>query len=429
MTSARILAFHSLMKSARDGKYSNLEVNATLEKAGLPSEERALYTRLYLGVTEKKITLDYLLSRISSIPLNQVEQEVLCLLELGAYQILYMDRIPHHAAIFETVELGKSVCRSAVSYINAILRKLSADKENILSYLDIPGKKGLALRYGYPKWMITLWQESYGKDRCESILKAQNTPPALTLRVNTLKISVKKYADELTKQKIPFHQNPLCKNGITVDKNLSPTDLYGFEEGLFFIQDAAAQHAIDRLGAKPGDKVLDLCASPGGKSFGAAMDMEGNGDILSFELYESRLPLICEGAKRLGIEILRAEQNDSSLLRADLKESFDRVICDVPCSGYGTIAKKPDIRHKSPEEAEALPPLQRAILEVGAASTKKGGRLVYSTCTLNPAENEDITNGFLRDHPEFVRIGKAETIFPAGGENDGFFCDLLERCL
>ena len=159
------------------------------------------------------------------------------------------------------------------------------------------------------------------------------------------------------------------------------------------------------------------------------MDLCGEGEILSLELYESRLSLISEGAKRLGINILRAEQNDSSRIREDLKDRFDRVICDVPCSGYGTIAKKPDIRHKNPADAEDLPVLQRSILEAGASATKKGGRLVYSTCTLNPVENKQITDAFLADHPEFVRIGEAETIFPVGGENDGFFCDLLERCL
>ncbi len=429
MNSARALAFRSLVKSTREGKYSNLELNATLEKEGLSSEERALYARLYLGVTEKKITLDYLLSRISSIPLNEVETEVLCLLELGAYQILYMDRIPNRAAIFETVELGKSACRSAANYINAVLRKLSDSQEEILSYLDVPGKKGLALRYGYPKWMITLWQNAYGKARCESILRAQNTPPALTLRINTLKISVEEFCEKLEENGILFHRNPLCKNGITLEKSVPPTALYGFDEGLFFIQDAAAQHAIDKLGAKAGERVLDLCASPGGKSFGAAMDMEGEGEILSCELYESRLSLILEGAARLGIKMIRAEQNDSSLPRQDFTEVFDRVICDVPCSGYGTIAKKPDIRHKSAKDAESLPALQRAILETGANATKKGGRLIYSTCTLNPDENEGVTDAFLRDHPEFLRIGEAETIFPVGGENDGFFCDLLERCL
>lgn len=429
MNSARALACRSLVKSTREGKYSNLELNATLEKEGLSSEERALYARLYLGVTEKKITLDYLLSRISSIPLNEVDTEVLCLLELGAYQILYMDRIPDRAAIFETVELGKKACRSAANYINAVLRKLSEHQEEILSYLDVPGKKGLALRYGYPKWMVSLWQNAYGKERCESILKAQNTPPALTLRINTLKISVADFCEKLGERGILFHRSPLCKNGITLEKSIPPTALYGFDEGLFFIQDAAAQHAVDRLGAKAGERILDLCASPGGKSFGAAMDMGGQGEILSCELYESRLSLLLEGAARLGIQIIHAEQNDSSLPRPDFTNAFDRVICDVPCSGYGTIAKKPDIRHKSAAEAESLPALQRAILETGADATKKGGRLLYSTCTLNPDENEGVTDAFLLDHPEFVRIGKAETIFPVGGENDGFFCDLLERCL
>lgn len=429
MISARTLAFRSLVKSAEEGKYSNLELNSTLEKDGLASEERALYARLYLGVTEKKITLDYLLSRISTVPLNQVETEVLCLLELGAYQILYMDRIPDHAAIFETVEIGKKACRGAVSYLNAVLRKLSAEKEEVLSYLNLPGKKGLALRYGYPKWMVSLWQDAYGKETCRQILQAQNTPPALTIRINTLKTTVAEYCAALDRLEIPYHKNPLCQNGITLDRAIPPTSLYGFEEGLFFVQDAAAQHAIDKLAARAGDSVLDLCASPGGKSFGAAMDMEGKGEILSLELYESRLRFITEGAKRLGITILHAEQNDSSIIREDFKERFDRVICDVPCSGYGTIAKKPDIRHKNPADATTLPALQYAILEAGAAATKKGGRLVYSTCTLNPAENERITDAFLQNHPSFIRVGQAETIFPAGGENDGFFCDLLERCL
>ncbi len=427
MTSARKEAFLSLTKSIKDKKYSNLEMNVTLEKDTLSSEDRSLYTRLYLGVLEKKITLDYLFSRISTIPINTLTPEVLSLLEMGAYQILYMDRIPDHAAIFETVEMAKKACPQGAKFINAILRRISREKESIFSYLDLPGKKGLALKYGYPRHLVSLWQNAYGKETCEKILIAQNTPAPLTLRVNTLKIGMEAFCEKLREEGIPFHKNSLCKNGITLEKTIAPTAIYGFESGLFFIQDAAAAHAIDRLSVKKGESVLDLCASPGGKSFAAAMDMENCGSILSLELHKSRLDMIRKGAEKLGITILKAEANDSSLIREDLREKFDCVICDVPCSGYGTIAKKPDIRHKDPKDAAFLPPIQKKILESGADALKKGGRLLYSTCTLNPAENEDITNEFLSLHPEFVRVGNAETILPNGGENDGFFCDLLEK--
>jgi 16S rRNA (cytosine967-C5)-methyltransferase len=203
----------------------------------------------------------------------------------------------------------------------------------------------------------------------------------------------------------------------------------GYEEGFFFIQDAAAQHAIDRLSPQPGEAILDLCSAPGGKSFAAAMDMNGSGTILSADLHPVRLEKMKNGMKRLGLTCIQTVKNDASLPCDQWKEKFDRVICDVPCSGYGTIAKKPDIRHKDPADANLLPALQATILENGASALKKGGRLLYSTCTLNPKENEEVTDSFLQRHPEFKRIGEKETIFPIGGENDGFFCDILEKTI
>ncbi len=429
MNQARLLAFRSLTRSLRDGAFPNLESDQTLRKASLSPEDRSLYEKLYLGVVEKKIPLDYLLSRISQIPLNQLSPEVLSLLELGAFQVLFLDRVPDRAAIFEAGEMAKKHCPQALSYLNAMLRRLSREKETLFSLLDHPGKKGLSLRFGYPKWMVGLWQEAYGKEQCLSIMEAQNQKAALTLRVNTLKISLSEYEQLLKKEEIPYHANPLCRNGFTLETKGHPSQLPGFEEGLFFVQDAAAQRAVDRLGARPGERILDLCAAPGGKSFGAAMDMEGQGEILSFELHASRLDLIQKGARRLGISIIRAQKNDSTQLLQECVGIFDRVICDVPCSGYGVIAKKPDIRHKEKEEAAGLPELQLAILESGATALKAGGVILYSTCTLNPEENEGVTEKFLSRHPQFRRIGKAETIFPVGGENDGFFCDLLEKTI
>ena len=361
MNRARLAAFRSLLKSTASGSYSNLETEATLRSEALSDADRNLYNRLYLGVIEKKITLDYLLSRISTAPLHTMEPEVLCVLELGAYQILYLDRIPDHAAIFESGEIAKVFCRHALPLINAVLRRISNEKDTIFSLLDQPGKKGLSLRLGYPKHLITLWQDAYGKETALAIMEAQNARAPLTLRINTLKITLKDYASLLTDRGIAHHQNPICRQGITLEENQNPTQLPGFEEGLFFVQDAAAQRAVDLLEAKPGHKVLDLCAAPGGKSFGAAMDMEGIGSILSIELHPSRTKLIEEGAHRLGISILKAESGDSTVPNEAHRGSFDRVICDVPCSGYGVIAKKPDIRHKNKEEADTLPPVQKAF--------------------------------------------------------------------
>lgn len=427
MNRARTLAFRSLTKFRKDGSYTNLETSAVLEKNKLSEEDKNLFSKLFLGVVEKRITLDFLLSRLSSIPLNTLSAEVLSLLEMGLYQILYLDRIPDHAAIFETVELAKKFIPEAAGFLNAVLRRAAKEKESLPEYLLLPGKKGLSLRYSYPRWLVSLWCEAYGKEKCEEILIAQNCPPPLTLRVNTLKISLEEFQAVLSEKKIPFHRNPLCKNAITLEKNLHPASLFGFEEGLFFVQDAAAGSAIDRLGIKKGQRVLDLCAAPGGKSFAAACDMENEGEIRAFDLHPSRLSLIKQGAERLGIAVLTAEANDSSLPREDLKEKFDRVICDVPCSGYGTIAKKPDIRHKKKEEAENLPALQLSILKAGADALKAGGRILYSTCTLSPEENEGVTDAFLAQNPNFHRIGLPETVFPRGGENDGFFHDLLEK--
>ncbi len=427
ITPARRYAHKSLVRAIREKAFSDLEIDRTLRRNLLQGEDRALYSRLYFGVIEKKITLDWFLSQLCDTPLNRCEPELLALLELGLYQILFADRIPDHAAIHESVEIAKSSCREASGLVNAVLRRAAREKEALWQMLPTKGKKALSIRYGYPRWMISLWQEAYGAERCLEILEAQNTPAPLTLRIHPQKTSVAEYEKILSENGIASTRNPLSEHALTVKAVQSPAALPFYDEGFFFVQDAAAQHAIDRLSPQEGEAVLDLCAAPGGKSFAAALAMNNRGQILSLELYEHRLERIRSGAERLGIDILRAEQSDSSKPHAALSGRFDRVICDVPCSGYGTIAKKPDIRHKNPDDAKALPELQMKILESGADALKAGGRLLYSTCTLSPAENEEVTDSFLERHPEFSRIGSAETIFPIGGVCDGFFCDLLEK--
>lgn len=424
---ARRAAFEELVKFFREEKFSHLALDAAVERHGFTGADRALFTRLYCGVIEKKICADYLLSQLSSLPLNRVECEVLVLLELGLYQILWMDRVPDRAAVNECVELAKATKSSSSPFVNAVLRRATAEKETLPQLLDLPGKKGLALRESFPRYLVSLWIRQYGKETAERICREQNGPAALTLRVNTLKTDRARYGALLTEAGIPWHENPLCRNGITLEQRLSPTALPGWDEGLIFVQDAAAQRAADLLDAQPGEVVLDLCAAPGGKSFSAALDMADRGRVIAMDLYPARVNLIREGADRLGLTCLEAASGDATVPLREWEGKADRVLCDVPCSGFGVIAKKPDIRLRPKEERQALPSVQLAILKAGSRALRPGGRLVYATCTLNREENEDVVNAFLEENPAFHRIREAETLFPKAGENDGFYVDVMEK--
>lgn len=422
----RALVFRSLQKTFQNRAFSNLESDSVLKNATLSPKDRAFYTALYLGVIEKKITIDYLLSRFCSLPFPELDENVKILLEMGVFQILFWDRVPDRAAIFESGELAKKKAPRAQGFVNAVLRKIAAEKETIPALLDFPGKKGLSLRYSYPKWLVSLWIDAYGKEKCEAILKAQNQKAALTLRVNTQRISQTELEDKFLQNGVAFHRNAVCEGALTIESKSDPTAIPGFAEGLFFVQDAAAQRAMAKLAVQKGDFVIDVCAAPGGKSFSAAIDAGPAGKVISLELHANRLELIRKGARQLGLS-LETGENDSTLAIPRFENRADRVICDVPCSGYGVIAKKCDIRLKQPEDSAGLPEIQYKILAASAQYVKPGGKLLYATCTLNPQENEEISSAFLAGHPEFERCGEAETIFPRGGENDGFFADVLER--
>lgn len=427
--SARRAAFVELVAFFREEKYLGPALDAAGEKYDLSPRDKKLFTRLFCGVVERKITMDYLLSRFSDIPLNRLAPEVLILLELGLYQILYLDRVPDSAAVNECVSLAKRQSPRAAGFVNAVLRRAALQKEKVPALLELPGSKGLALRESYPRRLVSQWMEQYGRERAEEICRAQNAPAALTLRVNTLKTTREDYAAQLSAAGIPHHFSPLCKSGVTLETSLSPVELPGWDEGLAFVQDSAAQYAADRVEAKPGETVLDLCAAPGGKSFSLAMDMADRGTLIALELHPHRAEKIREGAGRLGLRCITVAEGDATLPLPAWEGKADRVLCDVPCSGSGVIAKKPDIRLKKQEDPAVLIATQRAILEAGSRAVKPGGRLVYATCALNKTENEGVTDAFLEDNPGFHRVTQPVTLFPRAGENDGFFTDVMERDL
>ena len=426
---ARELALNSLLRTEKENRFSNLESAAALENSPLSPADRKLYAALYFGVIERRVTLDWLISLHSRREAEKISKKVRNILRLGLYQLFFTDRIPQSAAVNESVRLAKSAEPASAGFVNAVLRAACRAGRVPLDALG-DSTPELSKKFSYPEWMISLWRRAYGDRRAVEIMEQQNVRSPLFLRVNTLRTDRERLKELLEKEGFEVSLSPICDTALTVGDAGALIRSPLFEKGLFFVQDAASQLACRLLDPKPGQKVADVCACPGGKSFSAAILMENRGSVLSLDLHSSKLPLIEVGAKRLGLGIITSSAHDSSTAITELAGSFDRVICDVPCSGLGVIAKKPDIRSKNESDVHRLPEIQTKILDASAEYLRPGGILLYSTCTLNPDENEKITNAFLGRRKDFARVSGQKlpmTLFPRRGENDGFFIDLLIR--
>ena len=426
---ARKIALDVLLRCEKDTGYSNLALDAALTREELTAADRALVTELVFGVIERKITLDHCIAALSSKRPEKLESVVLGLIRLGLYQIIYLDRVPNYAAVNESVNIAPKRARG---FVNAILRSFM--RQGIPSLPDDP-VEAMSVRHSYPVALCELFCAEFGADRAESVLEAMNSRPAPTFRVNTLKADRESVIAELKEQGIDARASERVPHGILTDGG-AVARLEGLHGGRFFVQDEASQLCCEALGAKEGDTVLDICAAPGSKSFGAAINMHNKGQVVSFDLHKSKLSLIEKGAKRLGIDIIEVRESDGRVRRDELVGQADRVICDVPCSGYGVIAKKPEIRYKNPEETEALPKIQYAILENCSAYVKPGGTLVYSTCTILDRENGQNVRRFLDSHSDFYpenftvcgrEYAALTTLMPDTDETDGFFIARLRR--
>ena len=424
----REAALLSLIRCSEGNKFSNLEVDSAIKKYGFDGSDRAFFTALVYGVIEKQITLDYVLSKFVSKPLDKIEPKIVQILRLGAYQILFLDRIPDSAACNESVELAKQYTHKGTSgFVNGVLRNIARNKSSI-EYPPKNTAEYYSVKYSCPVWLCKMWRDMYGDEICERSLEGVNRNPRMTLRTNTLKISRDGLIEALRSLGISCEPTALSPYGITLSEFIPTADITPIADGLCFVQDESSQLCAYAAGAKAGDTVIDTCSCPGGKSFGMAMDMVNEGKIYSFDLHESKLSLVDGGAKRLGIDIIKTGVQNGSVRREDLDGTADAVLCDVPCSGLGVIAKKPDLRHKSPEDIEKLPPIQYSILDNASNYVKSGGTLVYSTCTVNVKENEEVAEKFLASHPDFspcsdrMPFGKPMiTLFPGEHGTDGFF--------
>lgn len=442
----RFLALRTLMDAEKMGRYINLAADADIKCASMTAGDTALYTTLVYGVTERRITLDYIINAMASKGGSHIEPRVRCILRLGLYQIIYMSKIPPHAAVNETVALCKS--RGERSFVNAILRNYQREgKERVIfpSEHDTPIEY-LSVTFSFPEYICASLVGDYGYEDAKGILGAFSAePPSATLRINTLKTSTALYKQGLEDAEIGASLTPYAPNGIKLSDGIKISDLAGFDNGEFFVQDEASQISSEVLDAQAGECIIDVCSCPGSKSFGAAIKMQGKGKIYSFDLHKNKLSLVEKSAERLGINIIETRELDGKNPDSTLFGVADRVICDVPCSGLGVMAKKPDIRYKDEKDIEKLAPLGLEILKKSADYLKVGGILLYSTCTLRKDENEGIVEAFLEANPNFslcpfcisskdelkpsIDSSGMLTLMPHIHGTDGFFIAKLKKIL
>lgn len=437
MNNVRELALRLLCEWEAEGKYINLSLSSHYVDS-LDRNERAALTALIYTAVENKIRYDYYISAISKRPTAEIEPRVLNVLRLGACQICDMDSIPNFAAVNETVKLARHKGES--SFVNAVLRELSRRKKDgalpLPPYEKNPARH-YSVKYSFPLWLVRKFIAELGEEEAVALLSSFNKIPPTDLTVNTLKISREEYLKKLTELGFSAEASPLSDISIRLHSGINPKELYGFGEGLFFVQDEASCLAAMALGAKAGDTVIDVCSCPGGKSFASAILMGNVGKLYSFDLHESKLSLVKDGALRLGLDSVYADACDAKVARPELFGTADKLIVDVPCSGLGVISKKADLRYRSEEGMSELPALQLEILESSVRYLKAGGELIYSTCTLSKEENDGVVAEFLSRNSGFSLVDfeagalKSSSgmlhLYPHVHGTDGFFIAKLRK--
>ncbi len=437
---ARKAALTALLQTEDNEGYSNLVLDKALRAAALDGRDAALAATIFYGVLEKRITLDWYIAQCLTDPRKKLDATARMALRCGAYQLLYLDRVPDPAAVNETVELLRGTDKEKYrGFVNGVLRAL-ARKKSALALPAGDSPRALSLRYSVPEKLIQLWQRGYGKEITLRLLESFGERAETYLRVNTLKTTPQELAAAMQEHGGALELMdglPACGK---LDARGSPASLPEFEEGLFHVQDLSAQLVCAILAPQPGETVLDCCAAPGGKSFTMAQQMGDRGKIIAVDLYKGRVKLIQSGAARLGISSIEARQGDAAQPMGDLPP-VDRVLCDVPCSGFGVIRRKPEIRYKKFEEIERLPAVQYQILQNVAKALRPGGTVVYATCTLNPAENGGVAERFLEENRAFVPLpielpgirrqldepAHHLTMMPFAGASDGFFAAAFQK--
>ena len=433
---ARETALCALIACRKDGAWSNGVLKEYIQRDRLDPRDAGLATRLCYGVIQNRNKLDFYLKQLLTGKLKDLHPVVRDILHLGLYQIYELDKIPDSAAVNESVALSKKYCKNprASGLVNGVLRNAVRTKGTLkepVSYAD---------RYSHPEELINLLKGSLPKGRLEPMLIANNAAPQTVVQVNLFKTTAAKLVESLERQGVTAQPHGWMENCLVLSGTGSIEQLDAFKEGWFYVQDPASKLSVLCAGLpREGAQVLDCCAAPGGKSFAAAIAMDGKGHITSCDVHAHKTGLIENGAARLGLPNITARQQDATENVPEWVGQMDAVICDLPCSGLGIIRKKPDIRYKNLKEMEALPGLQLQILSNQASYVKPGGVLMYSTCTVLRRENEDVVKAFLENHHDFYLeplglpgvFPKNETgmltLIPGEYDTDGFFICRLRR--
>lgn len=448
--SAREVALKALKEIDEKKAYANLVLDGVLRRFPLEGRDRGLATELVYGVARRQGTLDWALDLTASRPVSQMEPWVRAILREGAYQLMFLDKIPPHAALSEAVELAKQYGHAGTAkFVNAVLRSL----QRKLPDLPFPAPeqdliRHLALRHSHPEWMVRLWTERYGPAEAAALMEAMNAVPPLTIRVNRLKGSREQLISLLAREGVTAVPTRWSPEGLTLQQGTGEgalDRLAAFRAGWFAVQDESSMLVAPALTPMPGETVLDVAAAPGGKATHLAELMDNRGRVIALDVHPHKLALIRETARRLGAEIVAPVQGDARQVHRLLPDGVDRVLVDAPCSGLGTLGRRPDARwRKQPEDSLSLAQLQLEILDSAAQVLRPGGVLVYSTCTIERRENQGVVAAFLAAHPEFeaddvwpyLPVGLwREPSLPMGcvqllphrHKTDGFFLTRLEK--
>lgn len=432
MKSARQVVLELLLKMQENGAYSNIVLDNTFSRERLSNRDRAFAAMLFYGVIERRMTLDYIIRQYSSTEFDDIDVDVVQILRMGIYQLLYT-AVPESAAVNEAVNLAS---QNRKGFVNGILRNFIREEKKI-DYKDLTGVAKMSIEYSCPKWLIKKWIEMFGEETAVEILKDSFGRPPLFVKVNTIKTTADQLIAALAKEKIEAKRNPLLDDCLELGRIHQIEASQAFCKGLFHVQDISSQLCC-RI-AKPifNETVVDVCAAPGGKTFSMAEMMANRGKIYSYDLYDGKVSMINQGAERLGLTIIKADVQDATVYNPNIPMA-DKVLCDAVCSGLGVIRRKPEIKYKEMKNLEQLPIVQKHIMQTASRYVKPGGTLIYSTCTLNTEENEKVVEAFLAENRSFapvvvpigvngVKESCMRTFLPSLTGGDGFFAATLRR--
>jgi 16S rRNA (cytosine967-C5)-methyltransferase len=442
-TPARRCAYDVVRRVFEQGAFADRAFRAQADRHELTGRERAFSMRLAYGAVQRRATLDFLIERLTDRPIKRLDPALAAALRIGLYQVAYLDGVPEHAAVNETVELAKRRRRPGHQLVNAVMRRATREARAIVDSLGEATPAEAALRHSHPKWIAELWWHELGSEDAIALMRQNNEPPESAVRANTLRVTPAELASSLAADGARSRRDPAIPEALVLT---SPYDVHGsppFQRGALMPQSRASMLVARALDPQPGEQVLDLCAAPGAKATHIAALMRDEGRVVAIDIQAGRARTVENNSLRLGAQCVEVRTGDAR--ESDHGGEFDRVLVDPPCSDLGTLQSRPDVRwRKRPAQVAGLAALQREILDAAAVSVRPGGRLVYSTCTVSAAENERQIEDFLGRHEAFSPVdlsgpysqepatgpsnrGRFLRTLPHRHGTDGFFIAALER--